>query len=192
MRRRFFNIPLPVTLTALGLTLGLMTTCLVPSEVRAQEVGERPGMTLERMAEILAAIDPDLQQGGDAFQLTIEDVPVLIVTDQTFDRMRAMTPIRSAQGIAAEEMRRMMQANFDSALDARYALAQGRLWSVFIHPLEALEKDELLSGIGQVVNLAVAYGGSYNSGALTFGGGDSNDIERRKLIDELLKQGEKI
>ncbi len=31
-----------------------------------------------------------------------------------------------------------MQANFDTALDARYAIAKGALWSTFIHPLSDL------------------------------------------------------
>ncbi|MEM7524503.1 MAG: hypothetical protein AAF360_12240, partial [Pseudomonadota bacterium] len=86
---------------------------------------------------------------------------------------------------------RLMQANFDTALDARYAVAQGRLWSVYIHPLSALGKDEFISGLGQTVNLARTYGSLYTGGALTFGGGDSNDIHRA-LIDDLLKKGEAI
>ena len=85
----------------------------------------------------------------------------------------------------------MMQANFDSALDARYAIARGTLWSVFIHPLEALQKNELISGLGQVVNLAQSYGTLYSGGALQYGGGDSGTLQRR-LIDELLKKGEEI
>jgi hypothetical protein len=30
-----------------------------------------------------------------------------------------MVPIRTAEGLTVDELRRMMQANFDSALDAR-------------------------------------------------------------------------
>ncbi|MEM1385615.1 MAG: hypothetical protein AAGG06_18485 [Pseudomonadota bacterium] len=149
-------------------------------------------MTLDRLGEIITGIDPEAQAGGTAFQMTVEDVPIFVVTDPNQDRMRAMTPIRSADGLSEAELQRMMQANFDSALDARYAIAQGRLWSVFIHPLGALEKNQFLSGIGQVVNLAVTYGGLYTSGELTFGGGDSRELQRRALIDELIQKGEDI
>ncbi|MEM7686273.1 MAG: hypothetical protein AAF293_15710 [Pseudomonadota bacterium] len=148
-------------------------------------------MTVDRMAEVVQAVDPEAQITPNAMALTIEDIPLIIVHDARADRMRAMTAIRSADGISPAEMMRMMQANFDSALDARYAVAQGRLWSVFIHPLGPLSKDELLEGLGQVVNLALTYGSAYTSGALTFGGGDSNGIHR-KLIDDLLKKGEPI
>lgn len=148
-------------------------------------------MTLERLTEIVRAIDPDAQVAGTRMQLTVEEVPVLIFTDPTHDRMRAIVPIRTADGLSPEELFRMMQANFDAALDARYSIANGRLWAAFIHPLSPLEKDEFLSGMGQAVNLALTYGSSYTGGALTFGGGDSNTLHR-DLIDKLLKQGEKI
>ena len=70
----------------------------------------------------------------------------------------------------------MMQANFDSALDARYAVAKGVLWSAYLHPLSTLKADDFVSGLAQVVNLAATYGSTYSSGALTFGGGDSSEL----------------
>lgn len=85
----------------------------------------------------------------------------------------------------------MMQANFDSALDARYAVANGTLWAVFIHPLSPLEKNELISGLGQAVNVAKTYGTLYSGGGVQFGGGDSNDLQRH-LIEDLLERGEEI
>ena len=81
---------------------------------------------------------------------------------------------------------RLMQANFDSALDARYAVAQGRLWGVFIHPLSPLERDQFLSGIAQTINLARTYGQTYSGGANVFGGGDLNRIYQ-DLLDDLRK-----
>ena len=87
-----------------------------------------PAMTGERLASILRAIDPDVTQRGITTELTIDDVPIMVIADVRADRMRAMVPIRSADGIAPEELQRMMQANFDTALDARYAVAQGRVW----------------------------------------------------------------
>ena len=167
----------------------LVLLVLLAPHVPAQEV-ER-AMTVDRLGEIILALDPEAKRAGNRFQLTVADVPVMVISDPGADRMRAIVPIRSAQGIEPEEMIRMMQANFDSALDARYGIAQGRLWSAFIHPLSPLEKDEFISGVGQAVNLALTYGSLYTGGALTFGGGDSDDINRA-LIDDLLERGEKI
>ena len=150
-----------------------------------------PPMTVERLTTIVLALDPDAEIAGPTMRLTVEDVPVVIVTDAAADRMRALVPIRSVAGMEEGELLRVMQANFDTALDARYAVAQGRLWAAFIHPLGPLERDEFLSGLGQTVNLALTYGSFYTGGALSFGGGDSG-LLHRELIERLLKKGQEI
>ncbi len=68
-----------------------------------------------------------------------------------------------------------MVANFDTAMDARYAIAQGGLWSTVLHPFAALTVDEFLSGFTQAVTLAGTYRTTYCSGALRFSGGDGVD-----------------
>lgn len=169
-------------------TLALITL-MIPATLTAQEA--EPHMTIPRMAEIVQALDPEARVAGSGFEFTIDDVPVLIVTDVRANRMRAMVPIRSAEGMTAEEMMRVMQANFDSALDARYAIANGRLWGVFIHPFAELEKNQLISGLAQTVNIAQTYGSLYTGGAAQFGAGDSGDLQRA-LIEELLDKGQDI
>jgi hypothetical protein len=161
-----------------------------PEAPEIPETYEAP-MTLETLDAIIKALDPEAQTNGAAWQMDIGEVTVIVITDVAADRMRAMAFIREAKDITPEEMTRMMQANFDSALDARYAIAQGALWAAFIHPLSPLEKDEFISGLGQVVNLTTSYGTLYSGGALQFGGGDSGEIQR-KLIDDLLEKGEEI
>lgn len=168
----------------------LAIALLTALPLSAQETPEPP-MTMPRLGAIVRALDPEAQARGNMVQFTLADVPVLIVADPAADRMRAMVPIRAADGLEAEELMRLMQANFDTALDARYAVAQGRLWGVFIHPLSPLQKDQLLSGLAQTVGVALSYGTSYSGGALTFGGGDSNRIYR-ELLEELRRKGEEI
>ena len=86
---------------------------------------------------------------------------------------------------------RLMQANFDSALDARYAIAQGALWSTFIHPLSSINDEDFVSGLGQTVNLVLTYGSSFASGGVVFGGGDSQ-VEQNQLIEELQDRTKEI
>jgi len=174
----------------------IVIACVLAAPAWAQEAPEAPGeseppMTYERLGRILFALDENTQPAGNGFRLAISGVPMLVVTDPAADRMRAMVPLRPAEGLTAEELMRMMQANFDTALDARYAVARGQLWAVFIHPLSPLEKDQLISSLGQTVNIARTYGTLYTGGALQFGGGDSPGIQRR-LIEELLEKGEEI
>lgn len=148
-------------------------------------------MTVDRLVQVLVALDPETRPSGNGFELTIEDIPVLVIVDPISDRMRAMVSIRDAADMTEEEVRRVMQANFDTALDARYAIAQGRLWGTYIHPLSPLKSDQLISGLGQTVNLALTYGSFYTGGAMSFRGGDSGAIHR-DLIDRLLERGEEL
>ncbi len=148
-------------------------------------------MTMERLANIILAIDPEATLAGNAIELSVDDIPVIVIADPVADRMRAIVPIRSAEGLSTEELMRLMQANFDTALDARYAVARGRLWGVFIHPLSPLEKDQFLSAIVQTVNVARTYGQTYSGGAQVFGGGDSNGIYQ-DLFEELQKRGQEL
>ncbi|MEO0939221.1 MAG: hypothetical protein AAFY38_13795 [Pseudomonadota bacterium] len=157
----------------------------------ATPLAAEEAMTLPRLTEIIQAIDPEARIAGTAMELTIDDVPVIVITDPAADRMRAMVPIRSAAGLEPDELMRLMQANFDSALDARYAVARGRLWGVFIHPLAALEREQFVSALVQTVTVAKTYGQTYSSGAMVFGGGDTNDIYR-ELLEDLLNRGQEL
>ncbi len=176
-----------------------VTFCiLIPFAGTTQETPDTPGtieqsqpMTLDVMAEIIAALDPEALRRGPTFEFVVQDVPVIVITDPRADRMRAMVPIRSAEGLSAEELTRLMQANFDTALDARYAIAQGRLWGVFIHPLSPLEPGQFVSGLAQTVNVALTYGQTYSGGASVFGGGDSNGIFQ-DLLDQLERNGQEL
>ncbi len=167
----------------------LIAAFLLTTPAAAQEA--EPQMSFARLGEIVMALDPAAQRQGQAFRMQIDGTEILIVADPAADRMRAMVHIRPIDGISPTELARMMQANFDTALDARYALAKEALWAVFIHPLSPLEKDQLISGLGQTANLARTYGTLYTGGALEFGGGDSQGIQQQ-FIEELLRKGQDI
>ncbi|MBO6777893.1 MAG: hypothetical protein JJ897_20915 [Marinibacterium sp.] len=86
-----------------------------------------PPMKRERLAAMISAVDPEVPLlGGKYFELTIDDVSILVVTDPLADRMKAMVRIRSAEGLEPKDLLCVMHANFDAALDARYAVARGR------------------------------------------------------------------
>ena len=164
---------------------------LAASAIAAEEPTPEPPMTYERLGRIIFALDPEAQPRGDMFEMRVGGQMAIVVTDRLADRMRVMVPIREAQGLSEADLRRMMQANFDTALDARYAVANGILWSAYIHPLSPLEKDQFISGLVQTVTAAETYGTFYTGGSVQFGEGDSNDLQQ-KLLEELLKRGEKL
>jgi len=160
--------------------------------VSAEDDNASPAMNNARLDTLIKRID-ESAQGKDGFwRFIVEGREVSVITDERADRMRVIVPVAPADKIDRDKLFRMMQANFDSALDARYSIAKDVLWGAYIHPLSSLDDKEFLSGLGQAVNLAVTYGESYSSGAIVFGGGDSGALNRRELIDDLLRKGQAI
>lgn len=141
-------------------------------------------MTGERLVALVKSIDEKASNQGNTWQFVFQERPIILVFDENADRMRMFTPIGPESALDADLMRRMLQANFDSALDARYAVANKLIWSVFIHPLSPLDQEQFASAIVQVLNVATSFGSSFSSGLFTYGGGDSVD-ENRKLLEEL-------
>ena len=160
----------------------------LPFAAVAKDHGDRAAMTPERLGELILRVDADAVLDGTTWLMTIEGTEAVVIFDPGADRMRIMIPIQPAGELEQAQLLRLMQANFDSALDARYAIAQGTLWGTYIHPLSTLTDEEFLVGIGQTVNVVTSYGTSYSSGLFIFGSGDSAEIERQRLIDELRRQ----
>ncbi len=148
--------------------------------------------TVEAAAALLAivtAIDEDARLTGNGATFTIDDTMVTLVFDVNADRMRLFSQIRPSDGLSGPQLRRLMQANFDTALDARYAVAQGQLWSTFMHRLTSLTQEDFVSALAQTVTLVKTFGTTFSSGAMSFGGGDSN-AEIQKLLDRILRDDE--
>ena len=155
------------------------------------EVAGRVKMDIARMEEIIGLIDKDFKGNNGFWELKLEGVPIQIVTDVNADRMRIMAPILNTKDLSREDLFRLMQANFDSALDARYAIAQGILWGTFMHPLSSLTDQDFLLGIGQTANVVISYGSTFSSGILVFRGGDSGELQQQ-VIERLRKLSDAI
>lgn len=170
----------------LALVLGATSmSCAQEDQDPAPLTGSAGAMTAERLAELVLRIDEDAQQNGPSWLFHVSDLEAILIYDIEADRMRVMIPINDANALPPEELTRLMQANFDSALDARYAIANDILWGVYIHPLSSLSDEEFLLGVGQTANVVMSFGRGYSSGMFIFGGGDSEEIERKRLLDEL-------
>ena len=167
----------------------ILTSLLLCSSLFIQADDKKQGMNNKHLSKLIHRIDKSVQGKPGYWVFVVEGREVSVITDEKADRMRIIVPITPTEKIEKDLLYRLMQANFDSALDARYSIANDILWSAFIHPLSELGDKEFLLGLGQTVNLALTYGESYSSGALVFGGGDSQSLHRRELIDKLLREG---
>jgi hypothetical protein len=148
----------------------------------------KSSMDNEKLNELILRIDKKVQGKPGFWQLSYEGIGVYIITDERADRMRIISPVSDIDKIQKVTMHRMMQANFDSALDARYSIAKGKVWSAYIHPLSALSDKEFFSGLAQTITLVRSFGKSYSSGALIFKGGDSEDLNNKSYL-EILRKG---
>lgn len=163
-----------------------------PPSLEMPEHQASPGvMNNARLEKFIRAIDESAEGGDGRWQFTVDGITLQVITDERADRMRIMSPIVKTDQLSKEELVRLMQANFDSALDARYAIANNVVWGAFIHPLSILGDEEFLTAVGQTINIVSTYGTTFSSGLLVFGGGDSAELQK-DVIDRLKALGGSI
>ncbi len=152
--------------TTLVVTVVLVasTACNVPQE---------GAMDNGKLQTLIESLSQDIEGEPGYWSFTLASRQVVVITDEAADRMRIMTPVVEDSQLPAEQARTLLEANFDRALDARYAVSRGYVWSAFIHPLSALSEKEFVDGVRQVVTLAENYGTSYTSTDLVFQGGQN-------------------
>jgi hypothetical protein len=124
---------------------------------------------------------------GKAGNWIIDDgeLTVQILADPNFGRMRIIISLNKISEVDPSIYSRLLQANFESTLDARYAISNGYIWSVFIHPLESLNEDLLDSGYLQTLTAAQTFGTSYTSGVASFGKGSDPAAAEFAMLQEL-------
>ena len=176
-------------------TLILISGALLAFGPAAQTPTEPPvrklpgSATLESLFDLVRKVDPEARVSGNVAEFRVEGRQLILVGDEAAGRMRIMTPIVQADALEAAILHRMLQANFDAVLDSRYAIANGLVWSVFIHPLPPMDEAQFANAVGQVYIAADTFGTTYSSGAFVYGDGDSNEMHQR-LLEELRKRTE--
>lgn len=125
---------------------------------------ERLGTLLGRKLEKLAGRPGFWKAPAGKFEY-------FIVTDEKADRMRIMIPIAKIGKDDKDLAFTLLSANFHRALDAKYAINDGVIWSVFVHPLKSLGESDLDNALKQVRTLADNTGTSFSSTDVVFGGG---------------------
>ena len=127
-------------------------------------------MTQDAMEKIVVSNVDVIKQQKGYIVFTYKKVKMALISDVKHDRMRIIAPVTEYPALSDDKKDAVMEANFHSALDARYGVSKNILYSAYIHPLSPLTKSELESALKQVATLALTFGGSYSSGELTFGG----------------------
>lgn len=128
-------------------------------------------MTPERIKNILRELaDEIVEEDPRALTFVIAKVGLQLIMDPSADRMRIIAPVASVDQMKPAHLKVLLDANFHTALDARYATHGDRLFAAFMHPLGVLTDDEVRSAASQVTNLVLTYGTTYSSSNLVFPG----------------------
>ncbi len=116
-----------------------------------------------------------------------KEIPMLCVTDETNNRMRIISPITESSNLDKDLLLDSMTANFHSALDVKYAISNGILWSAYIHPLKELSSEQVESAMSQVYYAAKTFGTTFSSTELIFGGAPQ-EKPKEEIKEEILKK----
>lgn len=130
-------------------------------------------MDNERLQRLLSQESDSLIGLSGRWQAIYKQMPMLIITDQANDRMRIMTPITETDQLDKDLLSVCLEANYHSVLDAKYAISDKILWSVYIHPLSPLTDDQVVSAMSQVYLAAATFGTTFSSTQLLFGGSET-------------------
>ena len=114
-------------------------------------------MDYERMQVILDKHIDEVKGETGNWELRHHEQVLFVMCDSTNNRMRIFTPIIEEAHLKKGELEAMLNANFHSALDAKYSLYEGFVLSVYTHPLKELTEAQLLSAMGQVINLSLIH-----------------------------------
>jgi hypothetical protein len=127
-------------------------------------------MTPDGMFQTLKSLCDRVSLERNVFQLQYDQIPLMLIFDERADRMRLISPIAQVEDLQQGMLEQAMEANFHTALDARYATSEGFVWAAFIHPMGDLTEEQLRSAVKQVTRARQTFGDTYASTDLIFGG----------------------
>ncbi len=147
-------------------------------------------MNNKDLEKIIYVVSDSLKGITGNWQFVIENTLLICITDEKNNRMRIISPITREDSLSETEKQKLLEANFHTALDARYAIANDYLWAAYIHPLKELNKAQVLDAISQVYTAALTFGTTYNSTGLSFPGNkdkkdDPNENNKPKNVKKI-------
>jgi len=154
-----------VSLICYVMLLGLSLAKAYPAEDTKELTPEQP-MTNAMLEKVLQRVQPGVKGGDGRWLIVRQGIPLLIFTDEIHNRLTIVAPAAEVTNVNRDMLMRMIEANFVSALDVRYAAFQGTIWAMFVHPFDSLRERDLLSALRQVVTLVETTGTTYSSSEL--------------------------
>lgn len=130
------------------------------------------------LENIFTSMSDTIQGEPGRWQFIIKDVMFVCITDTANNRMRIISPITETNQLDEDTKTLLLLANFHTALDVKYAISDDVLWSVFIHPLKELTKEQVEDAVSQVYYAHITFGSSFTSTNLVFPGKQKREAKR--------------
>jgi len=143
-------------------------------------IGYSQNMNNEKMGTILESVSDSIQGQNGQWQFKVKDVLLMCITDTKHNRMRIISPITEAKRLDDKLKSAALVANFHTALDVKYAIADDVLWSVYIHPLKELTEAQVRDAVKQVYAANVTFGTTFSSTDLVFPGSQKKEEKKKK------------
>ena len=125
-------------------------------------------MNNAKLGKIIKEQSAEVEGKAGYWQFKYKNTYLLLITDEKHNRMRLITPIIEEEKLPENYFKNALRANFHTALDVKYALADGMMWCVFIHPLKELSEEQVIDAMSQVYYGAMTFGTTYSSTDLVF------------------------
>ena len=118
-------------------------------------------MTPDQVEALLQSRFDRVDLVGDRFEVSVGRLRLVVMAHEDTDRLRVMVPVAAVDHPDATTFRRLLEANFITTLDARYAVYSDVLWALFLAPLSAVTEHLLDAAVTEVLQLARNTGTSY-------------------------------
>lgn len=153
----------------------VLVICFLPFFVFSQNMDNK------KLQNIYESVSDSIQGNAGAWQFHIKETLLISFTDENHNRMRIISPIADSNSLGDELIKASLIANFHTALDVKYAISEGVLWSVFTHPLKELSEDQVKDAVSQVYYAHINFGTTFTSTSLTFPGSEKEVQEDEKI-----------
>lgn len=141
-----------------------------PQVNKPLEPAQSAVMTVAKIKKIINEIAEEVKEEENGnLSFYYNGATLVLLSDSAANRMRIVSPVIEANRLTQEHIIASLISNYHLALDARYAIGDGILYSVYIHPLKELTETQLLSAVRQVATLKNTFGNGYTSGEMSFG-----------------------
>lgn len=142
-------------------------------------------MNNEKLQDIYTSVSDSINGNLGGWQFFVKEVPMISITDTNHNRMRIISPIADSNSLNEDLIKAALVANFHTALDVKYAVSDGVLWSVFIHPLKELSEHQVKDAVSQVYHANINFGTTFSSTSLSFPGNLNKEVEEEPKEEEI-------